>query len=310
MGPDEYHEKYPDSEAGGLKDNSYTNIMVVWAFNRAFEILDLLDERAREKLAEKLDLTEDELERWKDIAKKIHIPISDDGVLEQFDGYFELKELDWERYKDKYGDVGRMDRILKAEGRSPDEYKVSKQADALMTYYNLDSHEVKGILNRAGYAIKDDLLRANFDYYFQRTSHGSTLSRLVHSYLANLIGNEELSWQLYMDALKSDYVDIQGGTTKEGIHTGVMAGTAVLALKSYAGLSVNGEQVRINPCLPAAWREVRFNVGFRGDRYYFAVTPESVEVKVDSARQETVDVFVHGRKMTITPQKWEAVELN
>jgi len=88
---------------------------------------------------------------------------------------------------------------------------------------------------------------------------------------------------LYMDALKSDYVDVQGGTTKEGVHTGVMAGAAVLALRTYAGLNVDGEQVSTSPRLPTAWRKVRFNVGFRGDRYYFVVTPERVEVKVGGA---------------------------
>ncbi|SUC20330.1 glycosyl hydrolase [Proteus mirabilis] len=29
MGPDEFHEKYADSLEGGLKDNAYTNLMVV-----------------------------------------------------------------------------------------------------------------------------------------------------------------------------------------------------------------------------------------------------------------------------------------
>lgn len=310
MGPDEYHEKYPNSATGGLKDNSYTNIMVVWAFNRAFDILGQLSGRARERVAERINLTEEELERWGDISRKINIPLSDNGILEQFDGYFELRELNWEAYRNRYGNISRMDRILKAEGKSPDEYKVTKQADVLMTFYNLSADEVVKALNGAGYSATDDLLRLNFDYYFQRTSHGSTLSSLVHSYLANLIGNEELSWQLYMDALKSDYVDIQGGTTKEGIHTGVMAGTALLALKAYAGLNMDGEQVRVNPCLPAAWREVRFNIGFRGDRYYFVVAPARVEVKVDSACQETVDIFVRGHKITVTPQKWEAIALN
>jgi beta-phosphoglucomutase family hydrolase len=308
MGPDEYHEKYPDSELGGLKDNSYTNITVVWAFDRAFEILDSLNERAREKVTEKIGLTEDELERWRDISRRIHIPLSADGILEQFAGYFELKELDWESYRSKYGDIGRMDRILKSEGKSPDDYKVAKQADVLMTFYNLSVDEVARILNGAGHSTEQDLLRANFDYYFKRTSHGSTLSRLVHSYLANLIGDRELSWQLYMDALKSDYVDIQGGTTKEGIHTGVMAGTAVLALKSYAGLNVNGEQVEIDPCLPTAWREVRFNVGFRGDRYYFEVTPKHLRVRVDSGRKEVTDIIVRDRKVAIAPGEWETIQ--
>jgi hypothetical protein len=48
---------------------------------------------------------------------------------------------------------------------------------------------------------------------------------------------------------------------------------------------------------------VRFNVGFRGDRYYFVVTPESVEVKVDSACNDVVDLFVRGHKTTVTPQR-------
>jgi len=285
MGPDEYHEKYLDSEAGGLKDNSYTNIMVVWAFNRAFDILDRLNDTAKERLVKRIRLKEEELERWKDITKQIHIPISDDGILEQFDGYFELKELDWEGYREKYENIGRMDRILRAEGKSPDEYKVSKQADALMTFYNLDSGEVTKLLGEAGYLVHDDFLRRNLDYYLRRTSHGSTLSKMVHSYLANLVGDRGLGWQMYVEALQSDYADVQGGTTKEGIHTGVMAGTAALALRAYAGLNVDGRRVRIDPRLPAAWREVRFNIGFRGDRYYFEVTPESVKVGNDAPKE-------------------------
>ena len=289
MGPDEYHEKYPDSEAGGLKGNAYTNIMAVWAFDTAFKILDVLSGQSRKTLAEKIGLTEKELERWKDISKRIHIPLSDDGILEQYDGYFDLKELDWDGYRKKYRNTSRMDRILKAEGKSPDEYKVAKQADALMTFYNLDSGQVTEILNRAGYSTRDDLLRVNFYYYLKRTSHGSTLSRLIHSYLANLVEDRELCWQFYLEALKSDYADAQGGTTKEGIHTGVMAGTVVLALKAYAGLNASGEQVKIAPRLPATWRKVSFSIGFRGDRYHFVVTPESVRVKVDNTRLKEGD---------------------
>ncbi|MEZ5000530.1 MAG: hypothetical protein R2744_05470 [Bacteroidales bacterium] len=40
-------------------------------------------------------------------------------------------ELDWKSYREKYGDIHRLDRILKAEGKSPDRFKVAKQADFL-----------------------------------------------------------------------------------------------------------------------------------------------------------------------------------
>lgn len=35
MGPDEFHEGYPDSSTPGLNNNAYTNIMAVWVLCRA-----------------------------------------------------------------------------------------------------------------------------------------------------------------------------------------------------------------------------------------------------------------------------------
>ena len=309
MGPDEYHEKHPDSDIGGLKDNSYTNIMVGWLFKKALEVFDSLNEGVRQKLLEKIELTQDELELWRNISEKIHIPISDEGILEQYDGYFELEELDWEGYRGKYGDISRMDRILKAEGKSPDEFKVTKQADALMAFYNLDTSEVIAILSGAGYYTKDNLLSSNFHYYLNRTSHGSTLSSLVHSYLASLIGDRKLSWQLYLEALRSDYKDIQGGTTKEGIHTGVMAGTALLTLRAYAGLKLDGDQVRIDPFLPEKWRQVSFNFQFKGDGYYFELTPEKVKVKIISPSKSSIGILVGDRQATIGNMEWVTFEM-
>ena len=38
MGPDEYHESVPGSQEEGVTDNSYTNIMVVWAITKGINI--------------------------------------------------------------------------------------------------------------------------------------------------------------------------------------------------------------------------------------------------------------------------------
>ena len=231
MGPDEFHEKYPDSTENGLKDNSYTNIMVVWLLKTAQKILHIIDKKASDKLISKLEITQKELQRWDDMTKKINVVMSKDGIFAQFDGYFDLKELDWDYYTEKYKKIGRMDRILKKENKSPNEYKVAKQADTLMIFYNLEQQEINEILKGLNLQTFPDLLKRNFNYYFKRTSHGSTLSKVVHAYLAKLIGKNDLSNKLYNEALESDYNDVQGGTTGEGIHTGVMAATVLIALK-------------------------------------------------------------------------------
>ena len=128
MGPDEFHEKLPGATHGGIRDNAYINIMVAWGMKKAFEFMDMLEISERKRIVEKIGLKKEELVKWKDMSLNMKLNISNDGVIEQFDGYFGLKELDWDEYRKKYDDIHRMDRILKAEDNSPDDYKVAKQA--------------------------------------------------------------------------------------------------------------------------------------------------------------------------------------
>ncbi|GAG73073.1 unnamed protein product, partial [marine sediment metagenome] len=206
---------YPDSDKAGLKDNSYTNIMVAWLFRKAIEISNILNKYSKNYVVKKINLKAMEIKKWEDIGKKINLVISEDGMISQFDGYIDLKELDWKKYLSKSKKINRMDRLLKAEGILPDEFKISKQADALMIFYNLGLDGVVDIIDGLGYYKGNDILKVNFDYYIKRTLHDSTLSLIVHSYLAHLIGYEKLGWKLYMKALNSDYKDIQDGTTGE-----------------------------------------------------------------------------------------------
>lgn len=286
MGPDEFHEKYPDKEEGGLKDNAYTNIMAVWSFRKAFKIMGLMDDKAKNNLLQNLQITDDELARWTDISQNMKVVIEND-IISQYDGYFKLKELDWDAYREKYDNIYRMDRILKAEGKSADDYKVSKQADTLMTFYNLSEEEVTSTLNKLGYKLSDDYLAKNLQYYLKRTSHGSTLSRVVHALLASMSGDEELSWNMYQDALASDFNDIQGGTTGEGIHVGVMAGTVMIALTTYAGIHLNGENLEINPNLPDLWKKMDFNMKFKGTGYQFSIGKENLTVMATNTNKDT-----------------------
>jgi len=287
MGPDEFHEAYPDATEGGLKDNTYTNLMTAWTFERAFDLLEQFKPDEQQTIKSKIGLTDSELANWKSISHNLNVVIKDD-ILAQYDGYFELKELDWDFFRKKYGNVYRMDRLLKAEGKTADEYKVAKQADTLMTFYNLPEKEVTHILDRLGYKLSPDYLRHNLEYYLQRTSHGSTLSRVVHAQLANMIGDKKLSWELYLDALTSDYNDIQGGTTGEGIHAGVMAGTVLVAMQSFAGVDIRDGKLSINPALPGHWRSIQFQLNLQGNLFDIIILNESVKVTLLAGDEKAV----------------------
>ena len=305
MGPDEYHEAYPDTDEPGLRNNAYTNVMAVWTLLRALDVLDLLPTEHARRLQTALDVTAAERDRWADITRKMYVPTHRDGrgdeVVSQFEGFETLRAFDWHGYREKYGDIHRLDRILEAEHDSADRYQVAKQADVLMLFYLLSAAEVQTLFQRLGYRLDDDAVRRNVDYYFQRTSHGSTLSRVVHAWvLARL--DPVRSWQLFSEALESDVNDIQGGTTAEGIHTGVMAGTLDLVLRCYLGMEPRGDTVWFAPCLPPALRSgVEFRMQYRGNRLAVETTPDRLRITRDAGGPRPARVGMAGRVVELVP---------
>lgn len=285
MGPDEFHEAYPGAEKGGLKNNAYTNMMVVWLFTEVLGLQERLDAAEFAAVQETTQVSADSLANMEAIRHKLALDINPEGIIAQFDGYFDLKDLDWEHYRKTYGNIYRMDRILNAEGKSADDYKVAKQADSLMIYYNFSKNQVQEILTSLGYDLPENYVTENLHYYLKRTSHGSTLSRVVHAQLAAMVKEEKLAWKLYQEALSSDYRDIQGGTTAEGIHAGVMAATLFIPLTTFAGMDIREDLLTFNPELPVAWSSLSFRITRLGIAYQIWIGPGEMRITADQDTQ-------------------------
>src|SRR4029078_10849701 len=101
---------------------------------------------------------------------------------------------------------------------------------------------------RVGYTYDAGRISRTVAYYDRRTSHGSTLSFVTHAGVLAAI-DPESSWERFLVALRSDAEDIQGGTTKEGIHMGDMAGTLDLMQRSYAGTYISDDVLCFDPRL-------------------------------------------------------------
>ena len=306
MGPDEFHEKKHKSMNSGINDNAYTNIMVSWLMHKAIEMVENLPNEVMKKIFSKINFKFSEIEKWKDIVSKMNLIISEEGIISQFDGYMNLKELNWEAYRNKYGNIHRMDRILKSEGDTPDKYKVAKQADVLMIFYTLSPGQVKNILNIMGYKINDEIefMKKNYEYYVKRTSHGSTLSHVVHSsILKYLHSHKNNMWEWFLSALKSDINDTQGGTTAEGIHSGVMAGTINIIVASFAGINLFKHYIKIEPNLPAAWEKLNFKVLHSHNLIEFTITADSITVKYISGKDKKAAFLVGGTDYSIDINK-------
>jgi alpha,alpha-trehalase len=308
MGPDEYHDAYPGAPEPGLNNNAYTNLMTAWVLHRALDVLELLPEYHRQELWEESHLTREEIDGWEDVSRKVFVPFHD-GIISQFEGYEELEEFDWEGYRNKYGDIQRLDRILEAEGDSTNRYKVSKQADVLMLFYVLSADELRQVFDRLGYPFDPptDIPR-NIEYYLERTSHGSTLSRVVHSWLLARTDRRR-SWDLFLEAMESDIADIQGGTTPEGIHLGAMAGTVDLLQRGYGGLEARGDVLWLDPVLPEELSELELELRYRGHRLQVIATRDRLVVHSRPGISQPIRLGMHGEVVELAQGDTKNVNL-
>ncbi len=291
MGPDEYHDGYPDQERPGLRNNAYTNIMVVFVMNRALELADILPQEDWHQLCDRLEIKKAEIKRWEEISRKMKVVFHEDGIISQFEGYDQLEEFDWEGYHRRYGNIQRLDRILESEGDTPNRYKVSKQADVLMLFYLFSSEHLESLFNQIGYPFDHAMIPRNIDYYLQRTSNGSSLSYIVHSWVAGRRNRKE-SWELFEEALKTDVADIQSGTTAEGIHLGAMSGCVDIVQRGFTGLEARENVLRFNPSFPEELMRVKFHLRYRGHWLDLDITGERMKIEALKGGAEPVKVQI------------------
>ncbi|MFD5949161.1 glycoside hydrolase family 65 protein [Streptomyces collinus] len=300
VGPDEYHDAYPGSPAPGLDDNAYTNVTAAWVLTRALEVLRDLPEPRRRELLERAALDGGEPERWEEVSRTLHVPFHD-GIISQFQGYGDLAELDWKNYRKRYDDIRRLDRILEAEGDTVNRYKASKQADALMLGYLFSPAELQGLFSRLGHRLDEETWRHTVDYYLARTSHGSTLSGLVHGWILARARRAD-AWLFCQEALRGDVADLQGGTTGEGIHLGAMAGTLDLVQRGLTGLETREGALWLDPVPLPELSSYGFSLQYQG-HWGVRLRLESglLEISVPHSDRRPITVRLPDRAVGVEP---------
>ncbi|GAA2592064.1 glycoside hydrolase family 65 protein [Streptomyces axinellae] len=309
VGPDEYHDAYPDSDRAGIDDNAYTNATASWVLSRALELARALPQPRRDHLFADMALDEEELRRWEDVSRRLLIPFHE-NVISQFDGYEALTEFGWDRYRARYGDVRRLDRILEAEGDTVNRYRASKQADVLMLGYLFPPRELSEVFRRLGYVVDDDMWDRTVDYYLSRTSHGSTLSGLVHGWILARERRPE-AWRYTHEALWGDVADLQGGTTHEGIHLGAMGGTLDLVQRGLTGLEIHDGTLHLDPAPLTELSDYGFSIRFRGHwGITFRLCGDTLEVGLPAAERGPLRVGLRDEVITVHPGETRTLDLS
>lgn len=299
IGPDEFHSGYPDRPYDGVDNNAYTNVMAVWVILRAIDALQLMPLPNRLDLCEELGVTDEELAHWDHVSRRMFVPFHD-GVISQFEGYEQLLELDWDAYRRRYRNIQRLDRILEAEDDDVNRYRASKQADVLMLLYLLSADELRELLDRLDYHLDPRRIPEMVDYYVARTSHGSTLSAVVHGWVLAR-ANRDRALEFFQQVLKSDIADIQGGTTSEGVHLAAMAGSVDFVQRCFTGLEIRGDRIVLSPLWPEYLGALGFPIHYRGNHLHLRVSGKGAEISVEPRDVPPVQIECRGRVELLVP---------
>jgi trehalose/maltose hydrolase-like predicted phosphorylase len=138
------------------------------------------------------------------------------------------------------------------------------------------------------------------DYYLSRTSHGSTLSGVVHSWVLAR-ANRDRAMEFFAQVLMSDVADIQGGTTSEGIHLAAMAGSVDLMQRCFTGLEIRGDRIVLSPNWPKSVGTLGFPIHYRGHHLHLRISGEGAEVSVDPRDVPPVAIECRGRVEQLAP---------
>ncbi|HIE32139.1 MAG TPA: glycoside hydrolase family 65 protein [Methanosarcinales archaeon] len=283
IGPNEYQEC--------VDNNAYTNYLARWNLRCGVllytEILNSYPDEQK-NLCEKIGLKPSEIDAWRKIADRIKFKVFDDGMIEEFSGYFAKLDVTIEEWNDRgmpiFPDAVPLEHAY--------ETQLVKQADVVL------------LLHLFSEDFPSDVKKINLDYYDRRTTHESSLSPSIYSILCTEAGEVDRAYKYLKYSLYGDLSD-NYGNVKHGIHAASLGGVWQAVVFGFAGVRMksrvgeeNGELLSVNPRLPKNWERLRFNLCWHRFKLKFEISAGGVGVFIRSSGSgagSTLPIEVGGR---------------
>ena len=269
-GTDEHHP-YVDN-------NAYTNYSVAHVLQKTLDYLDLLEERAL-PAAKKAGLTVEELKEFENLLNKLYLPFDEEtGMIPQFDGYFGLsRELEV------------------VAGTSKGGYTQMKQSGLYNKSQVIKQPDVLNLFAFQDLEASDKVYRRNYDYYEARCEAASSLSYCTHSICAADLDMPEHTYGYLMRTAELDLKDAHGGT-KDGVHSGCMAGAWMSVTRGIAGMKFTEECVSFDPHFIPWWDSVSFYSVWHGLGFRVKLNNDTITVTACEDNAAVLPLVICGKK--------------
>ena len=293
LGPDEYHEN--------VDNNAFTSYQVHAALDAAVWVHERMSDASPDRLTalqRDLALDASEIAFWREVRERLLLPEPEgsSGLVEQFDGYFDLEDTTPEALRQRLIDPGEY---WGWPNGVAVETQVAKQADVVQLLL-LHPDRFTGAQ-----------MAANYDYYAPRTQHGSSLSPPAHATLASWIDRRREAYRMFMATCGTDLFTraskISGGTFIGGIRTGACGAAWQVVAHGFCGLRVDSDAIKLRPALPEHWERVRLAVQWRGQQLDLDVLPGELRLRAADGNSAAVPVQFAGERRSLEAGETHAV---
>jgi len=270
----------PDEYTTLVNNNFYTNRMAQQHLLRAVKVWQILQNQspdALNTLADKLQLSQSEVDHWQKIANAIYLPYDEElGIYAQDDEFLDKPRWPYPAHTRPL--------LLDYHPLTLNRYQVCKQGDVVMA------------LVLAGHDVDLQQKRRCFDYYQAITTHDSTLSASTFGILASQTGYADKALDYFNANLRVD-LDNLHGNTDHGVHMAALAGSWLGLTWGFAGLRIVNGQLAFAPTLPVSWPGYRFNLHWQGCIVHVEVNSDGVHYQLQQGQR--LDILHNGQVLAL-----------
>lgn len=265
----------PDEYTGVVDDNVFTNLMARRNLTRAAEAVG-----QEPVLAQQLGVDAEEVERWREAARRVHVPWDERlGVHPMNTGFTTYREWRFEDHRDSYP-LQEHHHYAKIYRR-----QVLKQADLVLALWWCRED------------FTDEQVARNLDYYEARTVRDSSLSAAVQSAVCAHAGHQDLALRYLRECALIDLYDVQGDTAS-GLHLAAVAGSWLALVQGLGGMRDDQHELELAPRLPTGLGRTAYHLTWRGTVLRVETTREGTTVSVRRG-EGPVTVLIDGTQVQV-----------
>lgn len=269
IGPDEYTEH--------VDNNAYTNYLASYSLRLALQLMEEFPDRAKKMI------TSEEYDDLIAVNQALYLPKPNErGIIPQDDTFLSKEEIDL----DKYHKATQVLTILNDYNMDQiNDLQVLKQADVLL------------LLLLFPESFSQEIKQANWDYYYPRTLHDSSLSKSTHCNFALLLNDVDTAYKLFQSIFDIDLSGENMHSSDDGIHAASLGGVWQNVVLGFGGLRINKNGLSLAPKLPRNWDRLEYVIKFKKRKMTVTITHDQVEIREDSGEDHSeIELLFFDRK--------------